>query len=87
MGRITDYVKTLTPAEREQFADLIAECTAREAAIADNASKAELALARLADREREFHRGIEELKRLSGTLQDTIGRLYLVAVPPKGRVS
>jgi hypothetical protein len=87
MRRVADYVETLTPAEREQFADLITECTAREAAIAANASQTEAALARLAEREREFHRGIEELKRLSSTLQDTIGRLYLVSVPPKGSVS
>jgi hypothetical protein len=87
MGRISDYVKTLTPAEQERFADLIAECRAREATIAASAAHADAALARYEARQREFFRSVEELKALSENLKDTVGRLYLTAVPPKGRVS
>lgn len=87
MGRVADYVKTLTPAERERFADLIAECSDRERAIAESAEKADAALGRCETQRREFWRSVEELKALSGDLKDSIGRLYLSSVPPKGRVS
>jgi hypothetical protein len=87
MGRVADYVNTLTPEERERFADLIDECREREAAIAGSAAKAEAALQRHRAEQREFWRGVEELKSLSGDLRDTIGRLYLSTVPAKGRVS
>jgi hypothetical protein len=87
MGRVADYVKTLSAEERERFADLIEECSAREAAITAGARRAESALLRHEAQQREFWRGVEELKALSVNLKDSIGRLYLSAVPPKGRVS
>jgi len=87
MGRIADFVETLTPEERERFAALIDECRAREAAIAASAAKAEAALWRHESQQREFWRGVEELKVLSSHLKDSIGRLYLSSVPAKGRVS
>jgi hypothetical protein len=87
MGRVADYVKTLTPDERERFADLIEECRARETFVAASAARAEAALQRHEAQQREFWRGVEELKALAGDLKDSIGRLYLSAVPPKGRVS
>jgi predicted ATPase len=87
MGRVTDFVETLTAEERERFADLIDECRAREAAIAVSVAKAEAALQRHEAQQREFWRGVEELKALSSHLKDSIGRLYLSSVPAKGRVS
>lgn len=87
MSRIADYVKTLGPAERERFADLIDECYGREAAIADSSRTARAALLRLEAGERELRERIQELRRLSFTLRDNLTRLYLAAMPPQGRVN
>lgn len=87
MSRLTDYVTTLTPAERERFADLIEDCRRREAQIAAGARQADQALGTLAARERELQEGIRELGALSVRLRDTVSRLYLVMSPPQGRVS
>lgn len=87
MSRIADYVKTLTPAERARFADLIEECAAREAQIAATTCNAAVALAAFEAREREFWRGVRDLEEVSARLRDTVGRLYLATVPAKGRVS
>jgi hypothetical protein len=87
MGRVADYASTLSPDERERFADLIAECTQREAAIAGSAARAQAAVERYAAERREFGQAIAELKALSIDLKESIGRLYLSSVPAKGRVS
>jgi hypothetical protein len=87
MGRIADYVATLTPAERERFSDLIDESLARESTIAANAAAAEAAVERLAERQRQFLHSVDELRHLSGKLRDTVGRLYLLSVEAKGGVN
>ena len=87
MSRIADYVKTLSPTERLKFADLIRECADREAQIASGAARARAALTGLQAREREFRDGVRELAAVSARLKESVTRLYLVTVPPQGRVS
>jgi hypothetical protein len=86
MGRIADYVETLTPAEREQFRDLIEECTAREATIQGNALRADDALRQLAEQQERLNTKIRDLEDAGRRLKDTIGRLYLVTAPPPVRM-
>jgi hypothetical protein len=85
MGRISDYVATLSPAEREQFKDLIEECQAREAQICQGASRANSALARLNEQQRLLCLKIGELEQAGQHLMETVSRLYLrtVPAPPK----
>lgn len=81
MGRIADYVATLSPAEREQFKDLIEECEQREGLILHNASRANSALAQLNDQQRQRRSKIHELEETGQQLMDTVSRLYLRSVP------
>jgi hypothetical protein len=81
MGRIADYVATLSPAEREQFKDLIEECTMRESSIQANASKAQSAISQLAQQQQQMCLKIAELQEAGQKLLDTVSRLYLRTVP------
>jgi hypothetical protein len=87
MSRIEDYVQTLSPAERERFAGLIEECRAREAGIAASSARAQAALGGLDERQQEFAESVRALQRVTADLRDSMTRLFLVTVPPKGRVS
>lgn len=87
MSKIRRYVETLTSEERERFADLVEECTAREAAISVSALRAQAALGALQAREDEFWHGVRRLREQAERLRDTIARLYLLSVPPRGQVS
>ncbi len=87
MSRIARYAETLSPAERDRFADLLEECTAREAAIAENAVRAEEALQVLRAREDEFWQAVRVLAEQAARLRHSIGRLYLLTVPARGQVS
>ncbi len=86
MGQIADYVATLTPAEREQFKDLIEECSLREAAIVRSAEHAKVALGRLADDQQRLVLKIRDLERTGQRLMDSIGRLYLSTVPTPSKM-
>jgi hypothetical protein len=81
MGRIADYVATLSPAEREQFKDLIDECAAREADIHANAARAQAALLALVEQHTRLSGRIQELEAVGARLQQRVGELYLRAVP------
>ncbi len=87
MSRIAEYVKTLTPDERERFADLIREHEAQERLIADSAAGAAASLRRVNSSRRELVQGVHELAEMTVRLRETIGRLYLLLVPAQGRVS
>jgi hypothetical protein len=82
MGLIADYVATLTPAEREQFKDLIEECARRETEIQSSALRSAAALTRLAEQHRRLAVGIRDLERAGQGLMDAVSRVYLKAVPP-----
>jgi hypothetical protein len=81
MGRISDYVDTLSPSEREQFKDLIEECSLREATIHANAAKANSALVQLAEQQRMMCQKLRELEVAGQHLMNTVSRLYLRSVP------
>jgi hypothetical protein len=85
MGRISEYVATLSPAEREQFKDLIEECSRREMSIQDSASRAGTAVARLAEQQRLLSSQIRDLEQAGHRLMDTVSRMYLrtVSAPTK----
>lgn len=80
MSSLSDAISSLTPAEREQFAEMIAECREREAQIAKNAEEAERAILAL---EAKHQRVIDSLR----DLQDRVTALHMKVVPAKGRVS
>jgi hypothetical protein len=81
MGRIADYVETLSPAEREQFKDLIEECSVRERSIQANAARASSALSQLAEQQRLMCVKIRELEAAGQRLMESVSRLYLRTVP------
>jgi len=81
MGRIGDYVETLSPAEREQFKDLIDECERREVTIQHGASRATAAIDQLAEQQRLLCGKIRELEQAGQQLMDTVSKLYLRSVP------
>ncbi len=81
MGRIADYVATLSPAEREPFRDLIEECTVREAGIRESALRADMALVRLAQEHQRLTAKIRDLEKAGQRLMDTVTRVYLETAP------
>jgi hypothetical protein len=81
MGRISDYVATLTPAEREQFKDLIEECQQREGRIQQSAARAQSAVNQLNEQQRLLCGKIQELEQAGQHLMETVSRLYLRSVP------
>jgi|WetSurMetagenome_2_1015567.scaffolds.fasta_scaffold78211_4 hypothetical protein len=81
MGRITDYVNTLSPAEREQFKDLIDECEQREDRIQQNAARAQAAVNQLHEQQRLLCLKIQELESAGQNLLETVSRLYLRSLP------
>jgi predicted nuclease with TOPRIM domain len=81
MGRIADYVDTLSPAEREQFRDLIEECQEREDRIQHSAARAQSAVNQLNEQQRLLCLKIRELEEAGRHLMDTVSRLYLRTVP------
>jgi hypothetical protein len=87
MGRISDYVATLSAAEREQFQDLIQESTQREAAIQDHARRADAAVVQLAEQQRLLTTKIRELEQAGHRLLNSVGRLYLQTVPAPGKMN
>lgn len=86
MGRISDYVATLTPAEREQFKDLIEECSLREVSIQRSAARADRAVVQLAEQQRLLSVKIRELERAGQRLLDSVGRLYFSTLPTPARM-
>jgi uncharacterized coiled-coil DUF342 family protein len=58
---ISEYVSTLTPAEREQHKDFIDECLAREVQIKKNGADSQQRLVELADENRHLHLKVREL--------------------------
>ncbi|HEY3381964.1 MAG TPA: hypothetical protein VGK32_09370 [Vicinamibacterales bacterium] len=86
MGRIADYVATLTPSEREQFKDLIEECTLREATIHRNAARADLGLIQLAEQHQRLSTKIRDLEQAGQRLMDTVSRMYLQTVPKPSKL-
>jgi mitochondrial fission protein ELM1 len=86
MGRIADYVATLSPAEREQFKDLIEECAQRESAIQAGAARAEQALVQLAEQQQQLAATIRGLERAGQQLLASVSRVYLRTVPPPARM-
>lgn len=86
MGRITDYVATLTPAEREQFKDLIDECIAREAMIQQNAVRSHLALRDLTEQHLRLTTKIRDLELAGQRLMASVGQLYLKTVPKPSKL-
>jgi hypothetical protein len=85
MGRIADYVATLSPAERERFKDLIEECEQRETNIQRSAARAHSAVVQLDEQQRQLGAKVRELQEAGRHLMDTVSRLYLrsVAAPTK----
>jgi hypothetical protein len=81
MGRIADYVETLSPAEREQFKDLIEECRQREQSIQKGAARAQSAVNQLHEQQRLLCLKIRELEDAGEQLMETVSRLYLRTVP------
>jgi hypothetical protein len=81
MGRIADYANTLSPAEREQFRDLIEECRAREVRIQHTAARAQSAVNQLNEQQRLLCLKIRELEEAGQHLMETVSRLYLQTVP------
>jgi hypothetical protein len=81
MGRIADYVETLSPAEREQFKDLIEECQLREQTIQASAARANSALIQLAEQQRTMCVKIREVEAAGQRLMDSVSRLYIRTVP------
>ena len=86
MGRISDYVNTLTPAERDQFKDLIEECTERESTIQHSAVKANAALQQLAEQQRLMCVKVRELQDAGQRPMETVSRMYLQTVPSPKRM-
>jgi uncharacterized protein YdcH (DUF465 family) len=86
MGRIADYVATLTPAEREQFRDLIQECSLREVSIQASAARANAAVTRLAEEHERLAVKIRDLEQTGRRLMDSISRLYLKTVPAPSKM-
>ncbi len=84
---VAKYVASLTPEERERFADLIAECSTREEAIRTGAARANAVVAAFASEQARLRAQIADLEELSSRLLDTITRLYLRAAPPRGGIS
>jgi hypothetical protein len=76
---ISEAVAHLTPVEREQFKDLIAECVARENDIRANRDRADRALTQMVDT-------IERLYHEIAGLTDRVGILYLKVVEHSGPV-
>jgi hypothetical protein len=81
MGRIADYVATLTTAERERFTDVVDECERREAANRASLARARQAVSQLAEQQRMLGGRIRELEPSGQHLLDTVSRLYLRTVP------
>jgi hypothetical protein len=86
MGRIADYADTLSPAEREQFKDLIAECQDREDRIRHCAARAQSAVTQLNEQQRLLCLKIRELEAAGQHLLDTVSRLYLRTVPAPAKL-
>jgi len=86
MGRIADYVETLTASEREQFSELIEECSLRDVTIKQNAARADAALAKLAEQQRLASEKIRDLEQAGQRLMKTASRAYLHTVPTPSRM-
>ena len=76
---ISDAVAHLTPVEREQFKDLIAECVERENEIRVTRDRADRALTQMVDT-------VERLYHDVARLTDRVGLLYLKVVAQTGPV-
>lgn len=87
MSRIAEYVKTLTAAERERFAEIIREHEVQERQITAAAARAAAVVDRLDVGRRELQQGVQDLAHITLRLRETIGRLYLLLIPPQGRVN
>jgi hypothetical protein len=81
MARISDFLETLSAAEREQFKDVIEESIQREASIQESARRADLALMQLAEQQRLLVTKIRDLEQAGQRLLDSVGRVYLRTVP------
>ena len=81
MQRISDYVATLSAAEREQFRALIEETTAREMTVQQNMARADLALLELAAQHQHLSTKIRDLELAGQRLLETVSRLYLRTTP------
>jgi hypothetical protein len=86
MGKIADYVATLSATEREQFRDLIEECSVREATIQESAKRADVAVLQLAEQQRLLCMKIRDLEHAGHRLLDTVSRVYLRSVPAPGKM-
>lgn len=80
MTKLADYVTTLTPEEREQFKELIAECESREADIHANDDATTQAIHTLAETNEKVMIALRQL-------EERVANLYLRVVPPKGRMN
>ncbi len=69
---IDDYVTTLSVEERSRFKDLIDETRARERQIREGASRALVALDDLAATQRQLHRELGHLVRVSERARDAV---------------
>lgn len=86
MGRISDYVDTLSASEREQFKKLIEECSVREMTIQQNAARADAALNQLAEQQRLVSVKIRDLEQAGQRLLKTVSQAYLRTVPTPSRM-
>ena len=86
MGRIADYVETLTASEREQFSELIEECSLREVTIKQNAACADAALNQLAEQQHLVSVKIRDLEQAGQRLLKTVSQAYLRTVPTPSRM-
>lgn len=86
MGKVSDYAATLSAAEREQFRDLIEECSLREVKIQESARRADAAILRLAAEQRLLCAKIREVEQAGQRLLETVSRLYLKSVPAPTRM-
>lgn len=86
MGRIADYLETLSASERDQFRELIEECSLREVTIQQNAARADAALAKLAEQQRLAPEKIRDLEQAGQRLMKTASRAYLHTVPTPSRM-
>lgn len=75
MSTIDAYVATLSPAEKEQFKDLIVDSRKRELEIKKNMQETKQYLLQLNESRRQLITNLTQLSKSSSKLEETLGTL------------
>jgi len=83
MSQLDDYIKTLTPEEREQHKDLIEESLEREKKLSKISEESEKNIMEMMRMSANLNSGLEDLSKRANVVKDRINELLLQLQNPE----